>query len=87
MILRESNLILISVDLALQVLDDVIMTRWRVLPREQCLGNNVISTLMVSKITLTGLFSRHSELHRQFHHRELKVGGEPEGRTRFPEQT
>lgn len=27
------------VDLALQVLDDVIMTRWKVLPREQCLGN------------------------------------------------
>lgn len=25
-------------DLALQVLDDVIMTRWKVLPREQCQG-------------------------------------------------
>lgn len=25
-------------DLALQVLDNVIMTRWRVLPREQCQG-------------------------------------------------
>lgn len=25
-------------DLALQVLDNVIMTRWKVLPREQCQG-------------------------------------------------
>ena len=26
-------------DLGLQVLDNVIMTRWKVLPREQCLGS------------------------------------------------
>lgn len=31
---------LIESDLALQVLDDVIMTRWKVLPREQCLGDS-----------------------------------------------
>lgn len=28
-------------DLALQVLDDVIMTRWKVLPREQCQGMDI----------------------------------------------
>jgi hypothetical protein len=27
-------------DIALQVLDDVIMTRWKVLPRDQCQGND-----------------------------------------------
>lgn len=29
---------LIVVDLGLQVLDEVIMTRWKVLPRDQCQG-------------------------------------------------
>lgn len=27
-----------TIDLGLQVLDNVIMTRWKVLPREQCQG-------------------------------------------------
>lgn len=31
---------LTSVDIALQVLDNVIMTRWKVLPRDQCQGKN-----------------------------------------------
>lgn len=75
---KESNMVLTFTDLALQVLDDVIMTRWRVLPREQCLGNIIFSP-EISNFALIGLFSRHSELHCQFHHRELKVGGEPEG--------
>jgi exportin-1 len=29
-----------NLDIALQVLDDVIMTRWKVLPRDQCQGND-----------------------------------------------
>jgi hypothetical protein len=33
---------LIAIDLGLQVLDSVIMTRWKVLPREQCQGTAVI---------------------------------------------
>lgn len=28
-------------DLGLQVLDNVIMTRWKVLPREQCQGSSI----------------------------------------------
>jgi hypothetical protein len=34
-------------DLALQVLDDVIMTRWKVLPREQCLGKQQESRVLL----------------------------------------
>lgn len=36
------GIVLMILDLALQVLDDVIMTRWKVLPREQCLGNPLL---------------------------------------------
>lgn len=32
--------LLIFTDIALQVLDNVIMTRWKVLPRDQCQGKN-----------------------------------------------
>lgn len=35
---RDSGSMLTAADLALQVLDDVIMTRWKVLPRDQCQG-------------------------------------------------
>jgi hypothetical protein len=31
----------ILVDLALQVLDGVITTRWKVLPRDQCIGMEI----------------------------------------------
>ena len=34
--------LLIFTDIALQVLDNVIMTRWKVLPRDQCQGKNYI---------------------------------------------
>ena len=78
MMSKQSKNLLTFADLALQVLDDVIMTRWRVLPREQCLGNIIFSPGF-SRNTLIDLCSRHSELHCQFHHRELKVGGESEG--------
>lgn len=38
---------LTMLDLALQVLDDVIMTRWKVLPREQCLGKQQESRVLL----------------------------------------
>ena len=34
----HGNIMLTNIDLGLQVLDGVIMTRWKVLPREQCQG-------------------------------------------------
>jgi hypothetical protein len=34
----SGTLTLTHIDIALQVLDNVIMTRWKVLPREQCQG-------------------------------------------------
>lgn len=35
---------LMCIDIGLQVLDNVIMTKWKVLPREQCQGNCLEST-------------------------------------------
>ncbi len=35
----QSNLTIL--DIGLQVLDNVIVTKWKVLPREQCQGKNV----------------------------------------------
>lgn len=46
MVSGKKTTVLINVDLALQVLDDVIMTRWKVLPKEQCLGNPTREDLM-----------------------------------------
>lgn len=41
----------LGIDLALQVLDDVIMTRWKVLPREQCLGTSALAPVGVRGLT------------------------------------
>lgn len=52
-------------DLGLQVLDDVIMTRWKVLPREQCQGKFP----MIMKLYAAGSDQfRYPQLRRQFHH-------------------
>jgi exportin-1 len=45
-ILQESSYLQTKY-LALQVLDDVIMTRWKVLPREQCLGKQQESRVLL----------------------------------------
>jgi hypothetical protein len=37
-VLTWSTLTLTVADLGLQVLDSVIMTRWKILPREHCTG-------------------------------------------------
>lgn len=43
---------LTSIDIGLQVLDNVIMTKWKVLPREQCQGNNQTNVHEIWKLTL-----------------------------------
>jgi exportin-1 len=40
-------------DLGLQVLDNVIMTRWKVLPKEQCQG--MYGTVVVVVVVLEGI--------------------------------
>lgn len=42
---RAGHLANERLDLALQVLDNVIMTRWKVLPREQCQGEHLLPSL------------------------------------------
>lgn len=58
------------VDLALQVLDDVIMTRWKVLPRDQCLGE-----LRSQDMSLIHQFNRprYSKFCCQLHYRKFQV--------------
>lgn len=34
----------LQTDLGLQILDSVIMTRWKILPREQCQGDHELRT-------------------------------------------
>lgn len=64
-----------SLDLGLQVLDNVIMTRWKVLPREQCQGNLKAIDGLVSGAN--GM-CRNSQLCSQLHHTELKFRGDDE---------
>ena len=59
--------------LGLQILDNVIMTRWKVLPRDQCQGMCSYSFLLDSDADIC----RHSKLCRQLHHPVLEHGGEP----------
>jgi exportin-1 len=55
--------------LGLQVLDGVIMTRWKVLPRDQCQG--ALATILGVASRATNI-TRHSKLCRQHHHPDLK---------------
>lgn len=70
-VLHSIHGMLTMLDLALQVLDDVIMTRWKVLPREQCLGKHQESRVLLSAHELRPL--RHTKFHRQLHYRKLQV--------------
>ena len=53
-----------STDLGLQVLDQVINTRWKVLPRDQCQGTASI----VKNIVTYLIMIRNPQFRRQFHH-------------------
>lgn len=57
-----------TIDLGLQVLDNVIMTRWKVLPREQCQGRIIRTGCYVSSLTTY----RNPELHCPVHHPVLQ---------------
>ena len=61
----------IWIDLGLQVLDSVVMTRWKVLPREQCQGRLTNLRVLVDKLTVV---IRNTQLCRQFHHPDIEHG-------------
>ncbi|KAI1914616.1 Karyopherin transporter [Ophidiomyces ophidiicola] len=66
-ILQESNYLLtLYLDLALQVLDDVIMTRWKVLPRDQCQGirNFIVNCIIEHSKTEDKLKSERAFLNK-----------------------
>ncbi len=56
-----------NADLGLQILDNVIMTRWKVLPREQCLGA-LWPLLGLGDNAMTDHLVRHSQLRCELHH-------------------
>lgn len=57
-----SMALLTEPDIALQVLDNVIMTRWKVLPREQCQGKNYDGPLSSVSLIMLGLNDLHPRL-------------------------
>lgn len=73
-----------NLDIGLQVLDNVIMTKWKVLPKEQQQGQlqNVVNSLP----PLIRAF-RHTKFCSQFHHPEFGLGREPESATNIRQQT
>jgi hypothetical protein len=73
-------------DLGLQVLDNVIMTRWKVLPREQCQGTHH-RVLHFTQCPSSSPPFRYSELRRQLHHSELELGRVAQDPTNIDQQT
>lgn len=68
-ILRMS--LLTEADLGMQVLDSVIMTRWKVLPRDQCMGISYL--FMCRPPTLQGLTClRYTQLCCQLYHPDIE---------------
>ena len=69
-------------DLGLQVLDDVISTRWKVLPRDQCQGMRCCQRMK----ELADSYSRHQKLCCQPHPRRIEVGRVIEGESDLRQQ-
>lgn len=61
--------VLTNADLGLQVLDNVIMTRWKVLPKEQCQGKSLKMASLGVVLTET----RNSEFRGQLHHTMFRL--------------
>src|SRR5215469_13868240 len=57
--------------LGLQILDNVIMTRWKVLPRDQCQGVSSFNRRNFSVDSIADI-CRHSQLCCQLHHPVLE---------------
>lgn len=58
-------------DLGLQVLDNLINTRWKVLPREQCQGQSLLEKYRNMQEELN--WNRHSQLCREFHYPKFEL--------------
>lgn len=78
--------LLTPLDIGLQVLDNVIMTKWKVLPREQCQGQSYREGGgWEFGDTRAHGSSRNTQLRRQLHYSKLKLGRKPSVSTDFPE--
>jgi hypothetical protein len=68
---REKKELLTLIDIALQVLDNVIMTRWKVLPRDQCQGKNYNDIVILPPAHTNIIPHRYPQFYCEIYSREF----------------
>ena len=75
--------LIIFTDIGLQILDNVILTRWKVLPRDQCQGRLGETCGFGRQLIYC---TRHSQFRRQLHHTMFEYRREPPPAAHTPQQ-
>lgn len=65
--------LLTLIDIALQVLDNVIMTRWKVLPRDQCQGKNYNNIVILPPAHTNIIHHRYPQFYCEIYSREFRI--------------